>query len=380
MDQVREIEKGAVPTRYARGWHCFGPVRDFRDGQPHAVEAFGTKLVVFEDSQRTLHVLDAYCRHMGGDLSRGTIKGDAVACPFHDWRWNGAGRCALVPYARRVPKLARTRSWSVCEQNRLLFVWHDAENNPPSDEVAIPRIEEAFDDQWTDWSVKRWRIENSHSREVVDNLADTTHFFYVHDGLPIYCKNVFDGHTASQYLTNRGRGDTELGPTFARSVLKTESTYYGPAYGVTFLHNDYDGFRSEAVLLVYHYPVDQHSFMLHNAVIVQRPTGLDPETADKLARMVADGVSAGFEQDVEVFKSKTKIDNPLLCDADGPIYQIRRWYEQFYVDVADVTPDMTARVEFESDTDYPVQVWTREVEDNLARRNGAATTVSAATP
>ena len=75
----------------------------FRDSGPHAVQAFGTKLVVFADSAGSLHVLDAYCRHMGGDLSRGTVKGDAVACPFHDWRWGGDGRCAQIPYARRVP-------------------------------------------------------------------------------------------------------------------------------------------------------------------------------------------------------------------------------------------------------------------------------------
>ena len=48
-------------------------------------------------------MLDAYCRHMGGDLTMGTVKGDAIACPFHDWRWGGDGRCARIPYARRVP-------------------------------------------------------------------------------------------------------------------------------------------------------------------------------------------------------------------------------------------------------------------------------------
>ena len=102
MDQVRTIDAGAPPARFARGWHCLGLAGRFRDGVPHAVAAFGTKLVIFADSAGQLHVLDAYCRHMGGDLSQGTVKGDAIACPFHDWRWGGDGRCAAVPYARRT--------------------------------------------------------------------------------------------------------------------------------------------------------------------------------------------------------------------------------------------------------------------------------------
>ena len=45
---------------------------------------------------------------MGGDLTQGTVKGDEIACPFHDWRWGGDGRCKEIPYARRVPLRART--------------------------------------------------------------------------------------------------------------------------------------------------------------------------------------------------------------------------------------------------------------------------------
>ncbi len=98
-DDVREIDTGAPMERFARGWHCVGLAEDFRDGQPHAVNAFGTRLVVFADSHGDLQVLDAYCRHMGGDLSRGgSVKGDSVACPFHDWRWQA--RPASAPWCR----------------------------------------------------------------------------------------------------------------------------------------------------------------------------------------------------------------------------------------------------------------------------------------
>src|SRR5699024_1903345 len=129
---------GAPPTRFARGWHCLGLSETFRDGKPHAVTAFGTKLVVFQGQDGRLNVLDAYCRHMGGDLSQGTVKGDSVACPFHDWRWGGDGKCTSIPYTRRVPPRARTRAWPVLERNAQLFVWNDPEGKPPPDDVTIP--------------------------------------------------------------------------------------------------------------------------------------------------------------------------------------------------------------------------------------------------
>src|SRR5271163_4893706 len=59
-DAVREIETSPIPQRFARGWHCLGPASMFKDGKPHAVEAFGTKLVVFQGEDGTLNVLNAF--------------------------------------------------------------------------------------------------------------------------------------------------------------------------------------------------------------------------------------------------------------------------------------------------------------------------------
>ncbi|GAA4825567.1 hypothetical protein GCM10023353_38370 [Tomitella cavernea] len=42
--EVRIIESIAAPERFARGWHCLGLAKDFRDGTPHSVEAFGGSL------------------------------------------------------------------------------------------------------------------------------------------------------------------------------------------------------------------------------------------------------------------------------------------------------------------------------------------------
>lgn len=368
--EARMVDAGSPPTRFARGWHCLGLAETFRDGKPHAIEAFGTKLVIFADSQGRLNILDGYCRHMGGDLTQGTVKGDEVACPFHDWRWGGDGRCKSVPYAKRVPARARTRSWRTMEENKQLFVWNDPEGNPPPEHVTIPRIEGVFTDEWTEWTWNSVRIDGANCREIIDNIVDMPHFFYIHHAFPTYFKNVFDGHIATQYLHSRGRPDVygESAEAAAEATLRSEASYYGPSYMINYLWNDFKGTLIETVLINCHYPVRADSFVLQWGLSVKKLPGLPEEKADKLAHKMAESFGEGFLQDVEIWRNKTRIDNPLLCEEDGPVYQLRRWYEQFYVDAADVTEDMAARFEFEVDTTRSNETWQQEVADNLARQ------------
>ena len=137
---------------------------------------------------------------------------------------------------------------------------------------------------------------------------------------------------------------------------------------INWLHNNYGGFKAESILINCHYPVSQDSFVLQWGVIVEKPKGMDEKTTEKLSTGFTEGVSKGFLQDVEIWKHKTRIDNPLLVEEDGAVYQMRRWYQQFYVDVADVTPDMTDRFEIEVDTTAANEKWHVEVEENLRRR------------
>jgi 3-ketosteroid 9alpha-monooxygenase subunit A len=375
-DGVRTIDTGVPPARFARGWHCLGLASSFRDPGPHAVAAFGTKLVVFADSAGRLHVLDAFCRHMGGDLSRGTVKGDAIACPFHDWRWGGDGWCVAIPYARRVPPRARTRSWTTLERNGHLFVWHDPQGSQPPPGVTIPEIENVGSPGWTAWTWDSLLVEGANCREVVDNVVDMAHFFYIHFAFPTYFKNVLEGHIASQYLRTRSRPDVSTGANYAaggeETALRSEASYFGPSYMINKLWHDYRGMTMESVLINCHYPVTPTSFLLQWGVIVKKPPGLTDEHAGKVAGKFAKFVGLGFQQDVDIWTHKSRIDNPLLCADDGPVYQLRRWYEQFYTDVEAITPEMTARYEFEIDTTRAVAAWEDEVAANLAQREAGA--------
>ncbi len=369
---VREIETSPVPQRFARGWHCLGLAAAFKNGQPHGVEAFGTRLVVFQSSDGRLNVLSAHCLHLGGDLASGRIVGDTVACPFHDWRWAGDGRCALVPYGRRTPDVS-TRSWPSWEINGHLIVWNDPERNPPPDDVTVPRLEFYGTEAWSDWSWCDAIIDN-HPRELIDNLADMAHFFYVHGerkaGMPGYFKTVFERQTATQYLES---GSDDVTPTYPRDqpytgdpeaidgYLRSESTWNGPAYSIDHLWWRFTDGVIQSVLFLGILPIRPDRFRLSMGVLTRHAAHLGAAENARRAEQNFEMLRAATFQDVAIWRTKARIDNPMLSESDGPVYRLRQWYDQFYVDALDVKPGSVARFEREVDTRYANEVWAREL-------------------
>ena len=315
-------------------------------------------------------MLDGYCRHMGGDLTQGTVKGDEIACPFHDWRWGGDGKCKAIPYARRVPLRARTQKYPVVDPQR------------PGDDLARRRGLRARPGRAarrscpasgpTSTPTGRGRsldVPTAHCREIIDNVVDMAHFFYIHFAFPTSFRNVFEGHVATQFMESKGRPDMGgSGYGDADLVLKSEASYYGPSYMINWLWVDYKGFETEVILINCHVPTSDNSFKLQYGVCVKKPEGVDEETAQYIGKRYSETFKEGFEQDVHIWLNKAPVQNPLLCEEDGPVYQLRRWYEQFYVDKADVTPEMVDRFEFEVDTTKANEYWQAEVAENLRAR------------
>ena len=284
------IEAKPPTGRYARGWHCLGAADPYKDGKPHTLEAFGTKLVIFQGENGRLNVLNGYCPHMGGDLGEGEIKGNTIACPFHNWRWAGDGACTLIPYARFVPPKARTRSWFAFEENKQLFVWNDPENSAPPPDITIPRIEGCFNGEWSDLSWGSWVIETN-VRELIDNMSDLAHFFYVHGEArrqgPSYFKNIFDGHIGYQYMEYHTPGSKpahDSGVPFvgraddlAPGVFRSEGVYYGPSYMINPHWRNFGDAPLESILINCHYPITPDKFMLMVGVMVRHDPTLSPE-------------------------------------------------------------------------------------------------------
>ncbi|MFN2538791.1 MAG: 3-ketosteroid-9-alpha-hydroxylase, partial [Mycobacteriales bacterium] len=254
-----------------------------------------------------------------------------------------------------------------------LLVWHDHEGNPPPDDVTIPAIPGFAEGEWTDWKWDSTLVPNSHCRDIIDNMVDMAHFYYIHKGLPTYFKNVFDGHICTQYYSGTTHEEAAKGLPIAVGVAEdqqtvSDATYWGPSYLVDKLWTKYGDLTFETILLTTHYPISNSSFMLNYGMVMRKNPEWDDATNDKIAGKLLQGIGAGFYEDVKIWLNKAPIDNPLLCEEDGPVYQLRRWYSQFYVDVADVTPEMTQRFEFEIDTTKAVDFWQKELVEKAAQQ------------
>ncbi|GAB3626114.1 3-ketosteroid-9-alpha-hydroxylase [Pandoraea terrae] len=305
--------------KYPRGWFAVLFSDEIKTGEIKSLSYFGREFVAFRGENGQVSVLDAFCPHLGAHLGDGKCEGNTIVCPFHEWKFSQTGACVDVPYATRIPVKAKEgalQSHPVREVNQIVHMWFDPAGAPPTWELPLDECMNGAPG-WTRWYFKRWRIRTQ-GKEIIENLVDTPHFTYVH-GSPIEDIVIrFDGHVASQQSTIGGH------PTLGKK-LTTEATYFGPAVQ----HITMDGtYPSKQVNI--HTPVDTEHVDVCYGIKLQRDPAL--HDTDAIAREYARFAHEAFEQDVVIWQRKIYRAAPLLCDGDGPLFQLRDWYRQFFED------------------------------------------------
>ena len=102
-------------------WQIFSPSRAVRD-RPVSRDLFGRRLVAFRSGGK-IAVIGGRCWHLGADLGGGELIDGCVACPFHGWRFDAAGRCVLIPAQREIPPTARQATYAAVERGGLIWAF-----------------------------------------------------------------------------------------------------------------------------------------------------------------------------------------------------------------------------------------------------------------
>jgi 3-ketosteroid 9alpha-monooxygenase subunit A len=332
------------PGHYARGWHIVLFSQELQVGEVKQLHYFDRDLVAYRGESGQVAILDAHCPHLGANLGsgEGRVLGDNIACPFHGWTFNPQGQCVDIPYAKSIPDKAvnALKGWPVLEKSGYIALWYDIAGEEP--ENYLPDIPEWGPQGWGDWIFYRSRIR-AKPCDIIENVVDIAHFPHVHGGFVQSWENRFEERSVTQLSTVKRDPNAKMiippGVEFdledARSEAGVEAdawgdaTYHGPSimYYYTESTSPEVSFRSWWVNC--HIPVNAHEVDLCSAVMISSLN--DEPLAPEFAQLYPQMAHTAFGQDVEIWKDKVYREDPILCDGDGPINKLRRWYEQFYL-------------------------------------------------
>lgn len=303
-------------THNPKSWYMIEYSENLAIGDVKPVQYFGQHLVLFrgEDGKATL--LDAYCPHMGAHLGHGgVVEGNEIRCPFHAWKLDGTGTCTEVPYATKIPKRAKIRSWDVCEINGLIMAWCNEEGTGP--EWEIPAIDEVGNDEWTAFEKYEWVIP-THNIEMGENQVDTAHFQYLHGVTDMpESKVTIDG----PIMHARSETGMETPQGIISSVIDSKS------WGFGFQRTRFSGI-TDMTIVSSTTPMDGENVHVRFNFMVKKVNGVN--AIDGVGRAFIDEVARQLEQDIPIWRHKLYIKPPNLCDGDGPVAEYRRWCKQFF--------------------------------------------------
>lgn len=162
-------------------WYAVLPSTAVSRGKITAVKRMDLELAFFRNHDgKACCVLDQ-CSHRGAALSKGSVQGDCIACPFHGLQFDGNGRCTLIPANGRASAedLSRfhVRQFALREAHGIIYLWN-GEAKEADLQQRLPFFDENLDDSWVFSELEDpW---NSHYSRCIENQLDVVHLPFVH--------------------------------------------------------------------------------------------------------------------------------------------------------------------------------------------------------
>ncbi|MGH7289119.1 MAG: Rieske 2Fe-2S domain-containing protein [Myxococcota bacterium] len=305
------------------GWYGIGLAAELAAGEVRALHYFGRDLVLFRGEDGGARVFDAHCPHLGAHLGvGGRVIGAGIRCPFHGWRYDGAGCLVEVPGLGRPPPAVRARAHPVQERNGFVHVWFHARGETPGYDVLEFREREQ---DWTPWRTNAYRVR-VHVQDMTENILDRAHFTNVHDMQPPRQEH-FVVHFDRHLLVVEQKLEVTAVSSAGVSVL-SRTTNCGPGISLTEVQQG----PLHMLNYITQTPIDDEHTDVRIHFSMKR---LADEAASRAVAEFNDRITnEQFRQDVPIWENRAYLAQPRLGELDGPVAQYRRWFRQFYSDWA----------------------------------------------
>ena len=315
LDHLNGRTPTPLPT-FPNGWFGIAIASDLRAREVRPLNIFGRDVVLFRGSSGSVHLLDAYCPHLGAHLGHGgKVAGDDLVCPFHAWRFDGQGRCRNVPYSDEIPPDSTIRAWPIRERNGLLFAWFHAEGKAPDWEISeLPQ----FSDPDMRIAGHRCTYFTAHVQDVLENGVDLPHFRTLHKWEADQVEwSIHGPEYRMAYRIETMRDKNRVAP-------QIHSTTQGPGYTFTTFDGSLRGVSTHAMT-----HVEPSVFQLLQIYVYHK------DIPDQVCEAAMEGSSFEWASDIPVWENKKIWLRPKLTADDGPVGAYRRWFNQFYSEPVD---------------------------------------------
>jgi phenylpropionate dioxygenase-like ring-hydroxylating dioxygenase large terminal subunit len=135
-------------------------------------------VLLFRDANGTARAIGGRCPHRFAPLHLGTKFGDAVECAYHGFRFDGTGRCVLVPDEEGpIPGGMRVPGYPLVERDRVLWIWFGDVDK--ADPALIPDLSERLSNPKY-VALTGTIVIKANYELVADNLIDARHGQFLH--------------------------------------------------------------------------------------------------------------------------------------------------------------------------------------------------------
>jgi phenylpropionate dioxygenase-like ring-hydroxylating dioxygenase large terminal subunit len=159
-------------------WHPVARSGEVTD-KPFKAKLLNRPLVLWQSERRVAAFYDL-CIHRGTPLSLGWVDNGELVCAYHGWRYAASGSCTRIPSLppdRPIPEKARAKAFNTKERYGLIWVCLDEPKH------EIPEFPPEYNDPSFRWEgFETDGMWKANAARMIENLADYSHFPFVHPG------------------------------------------------------------------------------------------------------------------------------------------------------------------------------------------------------